>query len=457
MDDPASGNSLFENHQDKKSVALSSVETSGELFRDGYSLSLVRDPALGELELVLSNGTKFTAARRFEINGRAYVPPKLASSALDAVVFPTAWNNDYETTDALFGAIEEPFLHQGFGSEIAFKAACFALCSWFPECLPAPCLLVAGPRTESAIFLGLLACVVRHGLPLVEINPATFWSLPLVVKPTLVINHEKPGRIISRLISCSIFPGAFLARKNGFRDVSSTKALYVGPTPISFSLGDMVMHLNLLPIQGHDLRLDSDTKDQVAQEFQPQLLAYRARNILKVWGSDYETPGLYSAQRVMATSLGRCVVEASPKIRDRIFSFFKVQQDAFLADRWVDPSIVAVEAFLYHCHTGNEVRNGRLHVGSIAKTVRGILVGRGEDEGNLTDKAMGSILRNFGFVDTRDAKGWYVSLSKEVRRKVHKLARDLNVPAIGEPFSSCNECKEASGMAAPPPWSVALE
>jgi hypothetical protein len=423
----------------QKTLKLAHIETGGELFPDGRSLSLLKDPATGELEFLLSDGKNLKVAQHFEIDGRVYVPPKLGASTLAAVVFPTN-TGTYESTEQLFSANEEFLDHHGFPHEVAFPAVSWVFTTLFPECLSPVHLLISGPGPESRLFLRLLSCAVRHGLSLVEINAGAFCNLPMVLKPTLLIDHENPSRAVSRVISCSSIPGAFLARKRELTRISCPKAIYTGFTPSAFSLGDTVIHVNLVPSHATRLILDPRALDEIARDLQAKLLTYRARNIAKVRDSDFDAPGLESAQRILAAVLGRSILDA-PAIQARIISLCQSQQRQTRTDRWVDPRCVAIESVIFHCHTGKDVTRGRLHIGSIAATAETILRGRGE-ETEVTPKAMGSILRNFEFTDRRDANGYWVQLTSEVRRKAHVLARDLGVPASHEGVIGCNECAE---------------
>jgi hypothetical protein len=437
--------SASESRHNQQPTEQHCIETGGELFPDGRSLSLLRNPDTGELEFLLSDTKNFDVVRRFEIDGRTYVPPKLGASALEAVGFPTNWAN-YESTEELFSGIEDVFVDHGFPHDAAFRAATFVFTTLVPECFPPVYLLISGPRPESRVFLRLLACAARHGLSLVEINASTFCNLPMVLKPTLLIDHENPSRAVSRVISSSSIPGAFLARKRELTRISCAKAIYTGLTPSAFSLGDTVIHVNLVPSHATRLILDPRALGEIARDLQAKLLTYRARNIAKVRDSDFDAPGLESAQRILAAVLGRPILDA-PAIQARIISLCQSQQQQSRSDRWVDPRCVAIESLIFHCHTRTDVTHGRLYVGSIAATTETILKGRGE-ETEITPKAMGSILRAYGFVDGRDAKGYRIEMTSEVHRKAHVLARDLGVPASDQRARDCSDCAEVFGNSA---------
>jgi hypothetical protein len=433
---------------------LNLIETTGHLFPDGRSLSLLKNCATSELELLFSDDENFEIARRVEIDGRVYAPPSLDPSVLDAVTLPTS-SSDYESTEQLFSAIEKTFTDRGFPHEVTFPTASFVFGTFFPECLPSLCLMVTGPRPEGRLFLRLLTCVVRHALLLVELNVATFCNIPMVLKPTLVVDHEKPGQAVCRLLAASETPGAFLARKGKFTEISSARAIYVGRMPSRFSLGEMTIRINLQPSHGQRLHLERIAQDQIVSEFQPKLLVYRARNIRKVSSSDFDVPEFDSPQRMLVRSLGRCIVDA-PKIQARLVSLFAAQQEMGRTDRWVDPQCVALESMLFHCHSGKDITNGRLRILSVATTAETILKGRGEDQ-QVTPKALGSTLRDLGFADRRNGDGYYIEITNEVRRKIHASARALSVPAMRQPVVGCKECVETFESGALPTHATEIK
>ena len=77
----------------------------------------------------------------------------------------------------------------------------------------APWLVITGTEAEARLFLQLLTCVVRHALPLAEVNVATFDCIPMYVQPTLLINHVDPS--MWKVLSASNHPHAYFPNKKG--------------------------------------------------------------------------------------------------------------------------------------------------------------------------------------------------------------------------------------------------
>jgi hypothetical protein len=101
------------------------------------------------------------------------------------------------------------------------------------------------------------------------------------------------------------------------------------------------------------------------------------------------------------------------------------------------PSVV--EALLYHCHIGSS--EDLVHVGEIASTATLIFKARGETIA-LEPKSVGAIVRVFGFSLKRDNRGYALRLTGTNRRRIHRLACDLDVAAVQEGGSKCAHCAE---------------
>ena len=160
----------------------------------------------------------------------------------------------------------------------------FVLSTWFTEVLPAaPFLLISGPRTEANLLLALLSCLVRHPLPLVQLSAAILRSLPLNLRPTLLIDDELMREPLFRLLAVSNKRQANMVSKDGVVDAYCAKALYVGPVARDDSFGDNVMHVNLVPSDTSlPESLSQSDLHALATRFQPQLLGYRVRYMGKV-------------------------------------------------------------------------------------------------------------------------------------------------------------------------------
>lgn len=177
------------------------VETGGIAFPDGDCIELVKDN-LGSLAFLDSKWNKIL--QRVDRAGQKYVPPKVSPSVLEVLTLPTK-RTDCGSTVEMFTQICRFFIDHGVSEDSAKISTYFAFGSWFPENHSVgPCLVITGTEAEARVFLQLLSCVVRHALPLAEINVATFDSIPMHIQPTMLIGYVSPS--MWRILSVSNYP-----------------------------------------------------------------------------------------------------------------------------------------------------------------------------------------------------------------------------------------------------------
>jgi hypothetical protein len=82
-----------------------------------------------------------------------------------------------------------------------------------------------------------------------------------------------------------------------------------------------------------------------------------------------------------------------------------------------------------------------VYVGKFADAVNAVLKGRGDSE-PLGPKEMGAILRSLGFSPKRSSKGYAFRITDEIRRHIHRLAFEFDVPALLEGKPRCPHCQE---------------
>jgi hypothetical protein len=413
------------------------LKTCGELLSNGKCIELVRDSETGRLQLLAFDGEKSTLGACVEVGGQMYVPPELHPSILRAVTLPATYA-DYGSTAKLFKTIEESLLDNSVPQEVALPLIHLALATWFTDILPvAPCLMITGPRPEASLLLRLLGCLVRHPMPLIGLNLATFRSAPMCLQPTFLIDQELQPSMVRVLIAANN-RHAHLSNKGGVVNVYCAKAIYGGITAANALLGDGVLHINTMPSRGKLPVLDARTEKAIENQFQPVLLIYRARNIAKVRNSEFDLPEFGSGMRILARILGAPLVDA-PELQAGLRSVLQGQHERIRAQSWLDERSVVIEAVLAFCHRGGE---DRAYVGAIAATATEILKGRGENV-LLEPKAVGAMLRSvFGITPKRDGDGFAVRLSEDIRRKIHGLARNFDVASLEDRDARCPHCVE---------------
>jgi hypothetical protein len=376
--------------------------------------------------------------RRLEFDNCVSPPAAINQSILHAIRFPSKFGCDVSTPE-LFATILESFTSHGFPEEAALPATYFVFPTWFVDCLPtAPCLLIMGPRPEAELLLQLLGCMVRHSLPLRSVTRDGFLSLPMELQLSLLITQEKISPSMWELLCASNYRNANVTRKDGVVNTFCAKAIYRGCGSPECNLDDSMLRINLSPSHGRLPILDGKDTQEIAEELQPKLLAYRRRNIAKVRESQFDLPEFSSGIRILGRVLGAPIVDA-PKLQTGFVPLLREYHEEIMAAHWFDFRCVAIEAALFHCHNGQEET---IYVGKIACTANAILKGRGETA-QLGDKEIGTILRrSLGLFPKRDKKGFAIRLTDRIRRHIHQLAGKFDVATAQAGVAKCLYCAE---------------
>jgi hypothetical protein len=422
------------------------TEISGGLLPNGLPVDLIRDGSTGELKLAVLSGSSIDAASSIRFESREFIPVAVDPRLQCALTLPTHASS-HGSTETLFDATHGVFTRHGMSPEVADAAVYFVFCTWFPErCSPAPCLVITGPSPEAALLLQILGCVVRRGLPMVQIGSNGFCEVAERLRPTLLVDGRRLSRGSLRLLS-SCGPRAYIPWKESVADFGLAKAIYVGAIPIAEFSPDFSLEVHLSPSRASVRVLDEKTRAQITADFQPKFLDYRLRKFAAVRDSTFDLPGLDSEGRVIAQMLGSCVVGCK-KIQDGIRHLLRHRDRELRAERWTDVNCVVIEVLLAGCHgpsPGDQPSNGDaskgLRVNDIAKRAEVLLKGRAAPA-KLEPRAVGSLLDRLGLYRKRDARGFRVLLTPKIRRRIHQLASDHQVEAIRDRGLRCDLCKE---------------
>ncbi|MFZ0637515.1 MAG: hypothetical protein WA755_00275 [Candidatus Acidiferrales bacterium] len=420
------------------------IRTTGEVFSDGTSIELIRAADSGRHLLMLCAADSQMVAPRVDAHAQTYVPADLEPWLSRAITLPSSYN-DYGRTSDLFAEVRELFKAHGFGDEVSLPAAYFVFASWFPECSEvAPGISITGPWFEATVLLHLLECITRHPLRLGEFTRSGICTLPLELQLTLLVDQRELNASARSFLTASAHRGAYIHWHGTLIDVFRARALYRGNSLGAGDFDDLTLRVHLAPSRGRLSILDAIAKRAIADEFQGKMLAYRCRNISTVRESRFELSGFASGTRILSRVFGSCIVDA-PEIQAGLEGLLQVQEDHDRVGRWTDLRCVAVEALLYHCHVEQKEK---IYVGKATSTASAILSGRGETT-LLSPEKFGRVLRFLGLAPQRDNKGFGISLTDRVRRRIHELARDYDVAAVQEATARCPLCSEILSAAGP--------
>jgi hypothetical protein len=429
--------------EDRTTKSEESIETLDGVLPDGRSVDVIQNGATKRLKLIFFDGKQYLTEERIFVKGRMFVPPALDPALRSAVTLP-AQASDYGCTNDLFRAIREVFTEYGM-SPIATAVTYFVFVTWFAEpSWPAPCLVVMGPGAEASLLLQLLACLVRRGLRMTEIDSHGFRGLLQLVHPTVLFDARYFTPRGLRKLSACCGSRSFAPWKGSIADYSFSKVVYVGAALAEDVHFDFSLDVHLSPSLRGGCLLDGKKCDQISATLQPQLVAYRLRNLAKIRASDFDVPEADLEARTIGRSVGRCIVDA-PEIQAGVPSLLEGRDEDLRTARWTDPTCVIIEALLDKCHVPQPTV---VYVGEITEAATAIFRARGAST-QLEDRGVGDCLRKLGFTPKRNAKGYRIFVTNKVIQVVHGLARDYRVAAVEHGVAHCAMCHQTFGVQDP--------
>jgi hypothetical protein len=334
---------------------------------------------------------------------------------------------DYGTTGQLFDEIRN-FLaqHPGLTDESVLKLVYFSLAILFPECAGIwPFVsVVASDSVGSSLLMRMIACTCLAPLHIGEVTLNAILTLPPLPYPTTVlIDQLTASKELERLLQIMSRPGGRIVRKGKFHDISFPTLVCTAEPLRDRWIVDQAIHVGLTPTRGSLPLLDRQSLSEFARKLRPKLARYRELNFAKVRDSHFDAPGFTSPTRDIATMLGNAIADDSSLQRCVLVILESQEQEVRIGRTdWIE-AIVA-EAVLFLSHEGGR---SQARVGEITDIVNGILKGRGQNIA-LDPRAVGHHLRALGIFSVRlNRAGRGIRFTKEIRRKIHRLADAYNV------------------------------
>ena len=326
-------------------------------------------------------------------------------------------HSGYGTTGELFTLIRRTIAEQALlPQEASSLLSYFVLSSWFPDALPlAPCLTITGSAEQGDRVLQTLRILCRNPLLMIGINVHNLKTIYWDPTPTLLFNEQNLTKQKATFLGCSTRRGYLQGAWFEYKDLYSSKAIYVGDEmPVGRKI-QWSLHVNAPAVI--KARLARPLDDSAVVELQRQLLGYRVNNLIKVENSTFDAPGLPADIRPVANALGSCVVGSS-KIQSELISLLTPQVEQQLADRSSSLEGMTLEAVLSLAHQGHS----KLLGGEIATTVNVIAKTRGERP-DFKPENIGHTLKKLGLFTRRlgkDGRGLVVDQPTLIR--IHELA-----------------------------------
>ena len=208
--------------------------------------------------------------------------------------------------------------------------------------------------------------------------------------------------------------------------------------PTTFGeLGDeAILNIHCAPYGGRLPDIKSIGLQEITAVFQPKLLDYRHKHVVRVRDAEFDAPTLPAPLRMLAKALGSCIVGA-PELQADMVQFLEGRAEEMGANRLLDPDFVTIEAIFALCHADN----GPIRVGvsEIATKAAGISADRGVST-DFESKAVGGFIRRHGFRPKRDSKGFAIHLTPNVRRLIPRPGRDNGIVDSEQDAPGCPDC-----------------
>ena len=241
----------------------------------------------------------------------------------------------------------------GIPSQDLTAAAFWILTSWFPDVLPVlPTLIVASPSSgEARKFFRILRCFCRRGVLLTELGPNGFLSLPMFLRPTLIVEQANLDRRMRGLFRAAA--GMYVASGGEFLDLRCARAVFCEQDDLDADLHDGCLRVSLFPPATAVPAFDKSDEEKLAAEFLPRLLRFRCNNFRRVSDSVFDAPAFTTGIRDVARSLGACVV-GDPKLEAGIIELLSSQDTDLRASFATRPDVAIIIAMLALLHERTE-------------------------------------------------------------------------------------------------------
>lgn len=421
---------MFHLHRIPNPSNGSETPTSGEVFEDGVAIELVRSVS-GDFALLCCKGQTAEVVPDICISHRKYVPLKLNDRLAQNLLLPQELK-PHGSARELLAELEQTLAPATSISQRARTLlATFALASWTPEILPCACSLVLdGDPTARAQVMRYMTPICRHAVLLGRLGYRELAALPIeTLKPTVLALELADNLHTAQLLRTSSQPGALTLQGKEPQDIFCCKIL----PPIDVALpGSVIVAL----VSGQRIQLVANrTLQAIAEKLQPKLLSYRIETLRLNLSEDKQQRGadISAAHPVAAAVIG------DTELQNDVIALLRDygEESAYSVS---GVHAIVIECCLAVCHEGKQL----VEVNELALLVNATLTGRGEQL-QVSNRKTGALLKALGLRTTaiKDVRG--LELLEPLRRRIHQLALEYNVPTIRGRTIACPLCQKYWG------------
>ena len=327
----------------------------------------------------------------------------------------------------LFTTLQQIFCDAGGLCEgDAALLASFVLASWVAGRGQALCLNLIGPQAATAPVKALLSAVLRNPLSMADFRLSEMARLPAGMWTTVLLSGPSARALQELALSAGAEPVQIL---RGGNVELLPRCLGVVCTEEPAPLPAVRIQLWGRPVA----RFAAGFLESLEDRMRPSLLRFRFMHFANV-ASSSPPVGEFSPQVRAWAEVLVAAVSPFPGAAAEVFAALapcEQEQASNLADSL--PASLVEGLFL-----GIHADCSRLYVKDIARLTNLLREARGD--GELTERAVGGVLRTLGFYPRRNGRGYRLDLSRAIRERVHRLALAMGVPQPVENSLGCPFC-----------------
>jgi len=416
--------------------------TAGEMLSNGTLLDLVRDAETSQVRILAFTGTDVKISPEFKFARMIYIPANVDPTVLAALQLPSHWSHlGPRATRELFQEVcsrwaEWTALPEGVLSQIAY----FIFATWLADRIPvAPFLWVTSPSAaDGSEFLQLLALFCRRSLLLSADSTAGLWTLPMFLRPTLLLDGAELTAPVQRFLQASSSKGIRCVKRGQALDLYCAKAICSQDSLREPALAKSALQINLPPRPAQLPALTPEASKAIADEFQAKLLGYRLSHFQEAGTVDIDVQGLMPQTQGLARSLAACIL-GDKELQSGVVPLLRNQDREATEERTAGLEAIILEALLQFCHEGNQAT---VRVAALAEAANALLSEKGQRI-QISPETVGWKLRcQLGFrTESIGSGGKGLWLLDDVRRRIHRLAEEYRVPSDPQgALQGCPHC-----------------
>jgi hypothetical protein len=416
------------------------IPTSGEVLPNGVILDLVRGEESNALGLLVWSKDTSHYGPKVTYGGKTYVPAKVDPTVLAAMQLPSRSAARESPTGELFGSICELLAqYTGLPEQSLSQIAYFVFASWMADRVPiAPFLWIVAPATaDGGVLLQLLSLFCRRSLLLTAESTAGLWTLPIYLRPTLLLDAAELTAPVQKFLRASSSKGIHFARRGQALNLYCAKAVCSQEPQCDPSLASFALQITLPPRRQQLHVLTQEAGQKIADEFQAALLRYRLTNYHNARPPDIDVGGLAVPTQALARSLAACII-GDEKLQSAVVPLLRDQDREIQVERSSGLESVILEALFFCCHDGDR---SALRAAELAEITNTMLARRGQRL-QISPETVGWKLKSLRFrTEPIGSGGRGLWLLNDVRDKIHSLAFEYGVQRNPQgQINGCTHC-----------------